>query len=177
VADGLTFRGPADVDPFRALLDEVGQHGEGRLVFAVPSGIVWPLPLYELALLTAREFERTGVAAELTVVTSEPSPLALLGTRASEAVAALLHERGITVRTSCYVGDFVEGFLEMVPTGPIPADHVVALPRLTGPAIEGVPGPKGFLPTDEHGRVGGTVGVYAAGDVTSFPIMQGGIAA
>ena len=35
----------------------------------------------------------------------------------------------------------------------------------------------GFLPTDEHGRVGGTVGVYAAGDATSFPIKQGGIAA
>jgi sulfide:quinone oxidoreductase len=35
----------------------------------------------------------------------------------------------------------------------------------------------GFVPTDEHGRVRGTYDVYAAGDLTTFPIKQGGIAA
>ena len=88
--------------------------GGGRLVFAVPSGIVWPLPLYELALLTARELEREGVSTELTIDTSEPSPLALLGTRASEAVAALLPERDI-VRASTYVRAFVAGSFERSP--------------------------------------------------------------
>jgi sulfide:quinone oxidoreductase len=178
VAGALTFRGPADVDRFRTLLDDVKAGGGGRLVFAVPSGIVWPLPLYELALLTARELEREGVSTELTIVTSEPSPLALLGTRASEAVAALLSERGITVRASTYVREFAAGSLETVPAGAIGADHVVALSRLAGPAIEGIPQDRnGFVPTDEHGRVPDTVGVYAAGDLTSFPIKQGGIAA
>jgi sulfide:quinone oxidoreductase len=35
----------------------------------------------------------------------------------------------------------------------------------------------GFIPTDEHGRVPGLDDVYAAGDATSFPVKQGGIAA
>jgi sulfide:quinone oxidoreductase len=35
----------------------------------------------------------------------------------------------------------------------------------------------GFVPTDEHGRVTGIDSVYAAGDLTQFPIKQGGIAA
>ncbi|MGH3034415.1 MAG: hypothetical protein ACRDON_07630, partial [Gaiellaceae bacterium] len=39
----LTFRGPADVEAFRRLLDEAEAEGAGRLVFAVPGGVVWPL--------------------------------------------------------------------------------------------------------------------------------------
>ena len=55
-----------------------------RVVFAVPSGIVWPLPICELALLAATKIEREGLDATLLVVTSEPAPLALLGRAASE---------------------------------------------------------------------------------------------
>ena len=35
----------------------------------------------------------------------------------------------------------------------------------------------GFVPTDPHGRVPGVHDVYAAGDLTAFPIKQGGLAA
>src|SRR5207253_10047688 len=34
----------------------------------------------------------------------------------------------------------------------------------------------GFVSTDDHGRVHGLDDVYAAGDVTQFPVKQGGIA-
>ena len=34
----------------------------------------------------------------------------------------------------------------------------------------------GFIAVDEHGRVPGADGVYAAGDVTTFPLKQGGLA-
>jgi sulfide:quinone oxidoreductase len=61
---------------------------------------------------------------------------------------------------------------------PIPADAVVALPRLLARGIAGLPGDEhGFVPVDEHGRVRGLTGVYAAGDVTNFPLKQGGLAA
>jgi sulfide:quinone oxidoreductase len=51
----------------------------------------------------------------------------------------------------------------------------VTLPRLAGPAIEGLPAETdGFLVTDAHARVAGVRDVYAAGDVTAF--KQGGIA-
>ncbi len=100
VAGALTFRGRADVGRFRALLDEVKSGEDKRLVFVVPSGIVWPLPLYELALLTATEFEREGREVALVLVTSEPRPLALFGARASGAVEALLAEHRIDVRVT-----------------------------------------------------------------------------
>ncbi len=178
VAGALTFRGPADVERFRTLLDDVKSGEHKRLAFAVPSGIVWPLPLYELALLTATEFEREGHEVALVLVTSEPRPLALFGTRASGAVEALLTEHGIDLRASTYPAEVTDGVLRCAPGGEIAADRVVALPRLTGPTIGGVPRDRnGFVPTDTHGRVTGARDVYAAGDLTAFPIKQGGVAA
>jgi sulfide:quinone oxidoreductase len=54
----------------------------------------------------------------------------------------------------------------------------VTLPRLEGQPIEGVPrDASGFVPVDEFGRVRLLAGVFAAGDITAFPIKQGGIAA
>ena len=60
---------------------------------------------------------------------------------------------------------------------PLEADAVIALPLLEGPSIPGLPSDaKGFIPIDEHARVRGVEDVYAAGDGTTFPIKQGGIA-
>ena len=174
----LTFRGPADTEGFSRLLGEVKRGQIERLVFAVPPGVNWPLPLYELALLTATELEREGVDAELALVTPEPVPLALLGTRASEVVYTLLVERRIAVHTATYPAAVTESGLSCVHGGDIEADGVVSLPRLKGPAIEGVSRDRdGFVPTDTHGRVRGAPDVYAAGDLTTFPIKQGGLAA
>jgi sulfide:quinone oxidoreductase len=178
VPGALTFRGPADVEPMRRLLDEITRREAERIVFAVPSGVVWPLPLYELALLTATELEARGAAVSLTIVTSEPSPLAIFGGASGSAVEAALAERGIAVRTSTYPVEATGSGLTCVGAEPVAADRVVALPRLSGPAIGGVPQDKsGFVRTDEHGRVLGLQNVYAAGDLTTFPIKQGGLAA
>jgi sulfide:quinone oxidoreductase len=58
------------------------------------------------------------------------------------------------------------------------ADCVVAAPELRGPRITGVPTDCwGFITTDAFGGVTGLPDVYAAGDMTSFPIKQGGLAA
>jgi sulfide:quinone oxidoreductase len=55
---------------------------------------------------------------------------------------------------------------------------VVALPRLLGPRLRGVPAdPEGFLPVDRHCRVRGVDHVYAAGDATASTPKQGGLAA
>jgi sulfide:quinone oxidoreductase len=177
VPGALTFRGPADVDAMRDLLAEILRGEARRIVFAVPSGIVWPLPIYELALLTATELEARAVEASLAVVTSEPAPLALFGGAASAAVAAALAERGIEVLASAYPVDLAGGLLACVGADPLPADRVVALPRLAGPELGGVPHDQnGFVPIDEHSRVRGLPDVYAAGDLTAFPIKQGGLA-
>jgi sulfide:quinone oxidoreductase len=178
VPGALTFRGPADVEAMQSLLDEITHGRVERIVFVIPSGVVWPLPLYELALLTAAELEIRGVKAALSVVTSEPAPLAVFGVAASAAVLAALQGRGIDVRTSVYATEFGSGLLACARAEPIEADRVVALPRFAGLEIDGVPRDRsGFVPVDPHGRVRGVRNVYAAGDLTTFPIKQGGLAA
>jgi sulfide:quinone oxidoreductase len=58
-------------------------------------------------------------------------------------------------------------------------DQGVTLPALHGPAVAGIPrsSPHGFISVDRHSRVTGLDGVFAAGDMTDFPIKLGGIAA
>jgi sulfide:quinone oxidoreductase len=69
------------------------------------------------------------------------------------------------------------GNLTVVPAGSVPADLVIALPRLRGNPVPGIPQNRdGFIPVDRDCRVQGIQSVYAAGDATSFPIKQGGIA-
>ena len=59
----------------------------------------------------------------------------------------------------------------------VSADRVVALPRLQGAPIDGLPQTvHGFIPVDSHCRVHGVADVFAAGDITSFTVKQGGIA-
>jgi sulfide:quinone oxidoreductase len=175
VPGAFTFRGPADSEAFSRLLVDLADGAAHRVVFALPGGVGWPLPLYELALQTAAPFAETAV--EVVLVTHEETPLELFGPAASERVAALLVDRGIELRTDAYAVAFEEGVLELTPAGTLAADVVVALPRLQPPAIPGVPTDgQGFVPTDEHGQVRGLDLVFAAGDITTFPIKQGGLA-
>jgi sulfide:quinone oxidoreductase len=58
------------------------------------------------------------------------------------------------------------------------SDRVITLPSLEGPRLPGLPQDRdGFIPVDGFGRVSGLEDVYAAGDVTAFPLKQGGLAA
>ncbi len=179
VPGALTFRGSADSERVRELLAEIVAGQVGRIAFVVPWGAVWSLPIYELALMTAvylaeRELERV----DITLVTPEEEPLQLFGRAGSEAVRDLFEERGVAVQTGACPVEFVDGELHLVPEGRIAADRVVALPRLRGPRIDGLPQTvEGFLPVDAHCQVHGLADVFAAGDITSFPVKQGGIAA
>ncbi len=179
VAGALTFGGPQDSEALAALLDRATAGEIRRIVFAVPPGATWPLPLYELALLTTEYLAVHGISdAELLLVTPEEHPLALFGPTASSAVSELLEGRGIAVETLAVPTRFESGSLTLAGQGTVSADAVVALPRLEGPQLPGVPhDDDGFIPTDEYGRVVGLIDVYAAGDSTQFPLKQGGIAA
>jgi sulfide:quinone oxidoreductase len=178
IPGALTFRGPADADAFGSLLHETRAGEVNRIVFALPAGASWPLPLYELALLTAVHLADASVRdVELALVTPEDRPLKLFGAAASEAVAELLEMHSIGLHVETTATAVVDGWLRVLPDGRIEADRVVALPRLEGPRLEGVPhDTNGFVPTDAAGLVRGLTDVYAAGDLTSFPIKQGGIA-
>jgi len=179
VAGALTFRGPVDGETFGRLLAELEGGSVHRLAFVVPWGTTWVLPAYELALLTSLWAERRGLdGVELSLVTPEDEPLELFGPAASQAIRGLLDERGVTLHTHACAVELRDDALRLLPDGELPADHVVALPQIRGQRIEGIAQTlDGFISTDAHGLVLGLEDVYAAGDITAFPVKQGGLAA
>ncbi len=149
------------------------------MVLLVPPATSWSLPLYELGLLIRRRSEELGLSdLRLRLLTPENAPLTVFGTRASDAIAALLSARRISIETSRCVTQDPTGTLHLSPQGtPVEAGVILTLPIIDGPAIRGLPAdPHGFLPVDPHGRVEGVDDIYAAGDGTDFPVKQGGIA-
>jgi sulfide:quinone oxidoreductase len=165
---------------YRMLLDRLHDGRVRKLAFVRPAGPTWPLPLYDLALLTAAECAaHPGCEPELTLVTPEAEPLGLFGHRASASVRGLLDDSGIDLHTASYGEYRPPGWLEIHPGDRgMEADRVVTEPRLVGPHLRGVPCDRdGFIRVDGHGRVAGFRGVYAAGDATGFPVKQGGLAA
>lgn len=180
VRGALTFRGPADTEAFARLLAETEAGAVRRLVFAIPAGPTWQLPMYELALLTDAWLMERGVRerTELTIVTPEDAPLDVFGPSAREALTSLLETRGIGLEPGRHPHSFVDGALTAYPGPSLEADRVVALPRLEGAAPDGLPTDRsGFVAVDDECRVRGVDGVYAAGDVTVMPLKQGGLAA
>jgi sulfide:quinone oxidoreductase len=179
IPGSLTFRGPDDRAALTELVDEALAGRFKTLTFALPTLAAWPLPLYELALMAKIRLEDTGATSvRVEVVTPEPEPLAVFGRGASASVKDLLETRGIGLRTHTTPVVFRNGALVVVPGRAIRTDRVVSIPVPEGRRIPGMPeGARGFVRTDEYGRVEGRDDVYAAGDMTTFPLKQGGIAA
>jgi sulfide:quinone oxidoreductase len=175
----LTFRGQEDTEPAHGLVQDLEGGYVRRIAFVVPPGQTWSLPLYELALMSARRAREMSLDdAEITVVTPEESPLAVFGLQASEAVAQLLRDSGVAVETGASAAVERSGEIVIHPSGKtLSADRIVALPRMVGRPVDGLPANDGgFIPIDEHARVPGVESVWAAGDGTTFPVKQGGIA-
>jgi sulfide:quinone oxidoreductase len=178
IPGSVTVKGPGYTSRFRTTLRDLAERRIRRVAFAVPAGASWPLPLYELALMTAADVAQRGLRkVELSLVTPEENPLELFGSAASAAVRELLEERGIAFLGGRHPSEFSDGELLVVPGDGVAAERVVSLPRLRGPFLPGLShDPEGFIPTDLHGLVHGTADVYAAGDATTSPIKQGGVA-
>jgi sulfide:quinone oxidoreductase len=169
---GTTFDRESAPGDFDEVLSATGGHFADRVVIVAPEGATWTLPAYELAMLTAGYFP----GSKVTLVSYEHTPLAAFGSTASEAVAEILEEAGVKFRG----GERAE---IATPTALrlgwewFEADRIVSLPLLSGPHVAGVPCDEhGFIPVDDHGRVQGTADVYAAGDGTTLPVKQGGLA-
>jgi sulfide:quinone oxidoreductase len=150
-----------------------------KLAFVAPGRMAWPLPLYELALMTAGRAYDVQAKLQTTIVTPEDSPLAIFGATASQAVADLLSDAGVETIGSAYVE--VPSY-DKVLINPgerhLDVDRVVALPELDGPVLRGIAlGENGFIRVDPYCRVPDVDRIYAAGDATDFPIKMGGIGA
>jgi sulfide:quinone oxidoreductase len=179
VPGALTFSGPEERRQFGGMLKALGRRGAKRLAFVVPRGVSWSIAAYELALLTAAERDvRRLPEVELVVVTHESAPLDALGAAASQLVAARLEEAGVSVEAG-QVAERVESGVLVLDSGKeLEAMGFVALPTLEVGPIPGLPQRNGgFVQTDARMQVAGLESVWAAGDVTWFPVKQGGLAA
>jgi sulfide:quinone oxidoreductase len=177
-SDAVTFGLEGSSEAIRQMLDRL-RHGAAHSVsFVAPTMTGWLLPLYELALMTARELARSDVdGVQIRLLTPEDRPLALFGGRLSQSIGRLLDRAGIDFIHASFA-KVNGGGLTYAALGQPSSDYVVTLPLLSGPALAGVPAtePHGFVPVDEYGRVRGLSDVYAAGDAIDFPVKQGGIA-
>ena len=94
VPGALTFRGPQDSATRCARRSKRLHAGTPlRVAFVAGPDTAWTLPLYELALLTARWAEEHGLALEPWLVTYEHKPLSIFGEQAAASVAELLRRR------------------------------------------------------------------------------------
>jgi sulfide:quinone oxidoreductase len=166
-------------DVLHGLVQDVEEGYVHSLAFIVPAPAPWPLPAYELALMTAVRAWDMQADVMITIVTPEAAPLSVFGENASRRVAELLERRRIEVITSATCEVPRAKAIRIHPGDrTLEVDRIVALPELRGPRLAGLPhDPTGFLAVDRHGKVKGVPAVWAAGDCTDFPVKHGGIAA
>lgn len=177
-----TFR-DRDADALlQGLVEDVEGGYTRSIAFVAPTGPVYQLPLYELALMTATRARSMGIDdVETIVVTPDSVPLGIFGQAVGDAVAGLLDDRGVTVHAGVVAEIAAANQLRLGAGGELlePA-RIVALPRIVGPGIRGLPGgaTDGFIPIDAHCAVpGGDGRIFAAGDATRFPVKHGGLGA
>ena len=179
--EAVTIFGPGYTGRFSAVLADLERRRSGQLTFVVPPGGAWPLPVYELALMTARWASERGLEGlQLRLITHEERPLGLFGAAAADAVERLLDAAHVALETSCAVVSTEADGVHVAPRRDVQLtpESVVTLPALSGPSIPGLQADgQGFIQVDAHGLVAGEDDVYAAGDATTVPLKQGGIAA
>jgi sulfide:quinone oxidoreductase len=177
-----TFRDSEADSTYHGVVQDIEEGYSRSIAFIQPVGPVWPLPLYELALMTAQRAESMDIRnLSATLVTPERRPLAVFGAAVSEVVANRLARAGIKVYANSLATVPAAGRLLVQPEGvELHPERIIAMPRVAGTSIRGLAraGADGFLPIDKHCAVPGTRGrVFAAGDVAKYPIKHGGLGA
>jgi sulfide:quinone oxidoreductase len=178
IPGAIVFRGSRDAAAVGAVLDGIDPGQRATVAFAVPSGTFWTLPLYELAILAAARLRRRGTRGHVVLATPECRPLEAFGPVAGDAVGALLEAHGVEFVGGARPVAADAGELELDDGHRIATSAVVSLPglegrRITGLAQDGM----GFVAVDEYQRTSTADDIYAAGDITTFPLKQGGLAA
>ena len=134
-------------ETLHGLIQDVEGGYINSLAFVSPGRMAWPLPLYELALMTAGRAYDMGIELAVTIVTPEDAPLAIFGSAASSAVGELLEKAHIQTISSAYAEIPESGEVVINPGDRrLQVDRVIALPELYGPSIRGIPlGEHGFI--------------------------------
>lgn len=149
-----------------------------KMAFVSPAGPVWPFPLYELALMSARVGHDAGIDdLKIDLFTTDARPLPAFGATVGETVAGLLKEAGISFHPAAEPNVLRTGHLVTPEGDELQVDSLIAMPRLYGPSIKGLPLTEhGFIKINPECDVPGTDHrVFAAGDAIDFPVKHGGV--
>ena len=178
VPGAFTFRGPEDSARLRAALARLHAGEPLRVAFVAGADTAWTLPLYELALLTARWADDHGLAIEPWLVTWEHKPLTIFGEQAAGAIAELLADAGVRLWTGAFADCVDDGRLWISLEG-----RAAGRPRGRAAAPRRPARRRPARTTSTASWQSTTSGascdvpdVYAAGDMTSRPLKQGGLA-
>src|SRR6185312_5224367 len=156
LAKALTWTPESDDEIYGGLLRDIEEGYSKHIAFVVPPDVAWPLPAYELALMTAWDAHGMGMDdVQITVYTPESAPLQIFGAAASRSLRDDLEAAGVEVRTEAHVTAAADGRLVVDPGAePLEGGRVVALPRAVGRALPGVAhDTRGFIPCDAHGKI------------------------
>jgi sulfide:quinone oxidoreductase len=168
-------------ETYRGVVQDIEEGYTRSIALLLPEGPAWPLPVYELALMTAQRAGSMGMEGiGVHIVTAEPEPLAAFGRGASEAVAELLEAARVHVHLGSRAEVPASRKLVVQPDGrELEPERIIAMPRIRGPRIRAVPADHdGFIPVDELSRVRGLEPrVFAAGDAANLQIKHGGLGA
>jgi len=180
--DHVTVFDDAHADEaYQGLIQDVEGGYTRSVALILPEGPAWLLPAYELALMTAERAVSMGEEGlSVSVVTPEPAPMATLGEGVSGPVSELLDQARVIVYPNARPAVPAARRVLVTPEGPeLEVGRIVAMPRIEGRPIRNVPSVRGgFVPIDDHCRVS-KLGerVFAAGDMTDFPVKHGSLAA
>ena len=152
----------ADADAaYHGIVQDVEGGYFRSIAFIQPVGPVWPLPLYELALMTAERAESMDIRdLELMLVTPEARPLRSSGrlSAMSSRIASRERDQGLCQLTR-------EGACRTASRHPAAGSRatpepIITMPRIAGPSVRGLAGAgaHGFLPIDKHCSVPGAGG-------------------
>src|SRR5215217_61340 len=204
-ADTTWRRGGNGAAQFVRILQELEAGSIRSVAFLVPPRAAWPVDAYELALVASLAAQRAGSAAKISLFTAEEAPLRAFGRGTAGATSAELARSGIELVTgveasraqeiqeagrdafSSVVARLSRGgrrgdrrdelVLRLRPGSSVAVDRALFLPAVRGPAVAGVLHDQGgFIPVDEHARVLGQNGVYAAGDATQLALKHSTLA-
>jgi sulfide:quinone oxidoreductase len=181
VKNAMTWDDRSEAETIGGLVRDIEEGYSRRLAVVIPPGPGWPLRAYELALVITLQAKSMSADVETTIVMREPSPLELLGPRAVELISKELELAGVSV-VSADSAEVERGRTTTVVLHPsgrrLEVDRVLAVPSLHGRPVAGIPtDADGFIDVDEHCRVRGLDGVWAAGDGTAFALKSAGFAA
>ena len=162
----------------RAIVNEIEQGHVQSVAFVVPDWPAWPLPLYELALMTAERVHSIACKLEIAFITPEGRPLKAFGRAAGDAIVRLFEHAQINLHTGVVARVPAPRLVSFGDTI-VEAQRIITLPKITGPALRGIPAGRNWsVPIDERCRVQDMDGrVFAAGDATDFIVKHGGIGA